>query len=140
MNSPLQLQIYREFRAGENFFARMGALLQRPQPSPALEVYYLCLALGFTGAHGPQNARSYLDAARARMPHGKLVAPLSPHALPTDHYSLTQARRPLALALAIGCALVVLLGLALLGWSLRSTIASTAAELASRVEGWSAEG
>jgi type VI secretion system protein ImpK len=131
MSSPLQLQIYREFRAGENFFARLAALLQRPQASASLEIFYLCLALGFIGAHSEQQARSFLDAARARLPRGRLAAALSPHALPKDHYSLTRPRRPLALALALGCAVVVALGLTLLWWSLGLTIQKAGAELAS---------
>jgi len=52
MNNPLQLQLYREYAAGENFFARMAALLKSERPSAALEVYYLCIALGFMGARG----------------------------------------------------------------------------------------
>jgi type VI secretion system protein ImpK len=62
MKNPLQLQLYREYAAGENFFARMRALLHRNAPSAALEVYYLCLALGFIGAlpgaGGAQTGRS----------------------------------------------------------------------------------
>src|SRR5580658_4425486 len=49
MKNPLQLQLYREYAAGENFFARMAALLKSARPSAALEVYYLCIALGFMG-------------------------------------------------------------------------------------------
>jgi type IV/VI secretion system ImpK/VasF family protein len=129
MSSPLQLQIYREFRAGENFFARMGELLQRAPTSAALEIYYLCLALGFIGAHGPENARSFLEAYRTRAPRGSASGPLSPHALPGDHYSLVRPRRPFALAIAAGCAAAVALGLGLLWWSLGGTIATTASEL-----------
>jgi type VI secretion system protein ImpK len=129
MNNPLQLQLYREFRAGENFFARMGAILQRTPAPPSLEIYYLCLALGFTGAHGAQNARSFLEAAAARIPRSK--AALSPHAVPTDHYTVIQPRRPLALLLALGCVLAVALGLTLLWWSLGSAVDGTASELAS---------
>lgn len=133
MNSPLQLLIYREFRAGEHFYARMGALLQQAQQAPtstALEVYYLCLALGFTGAHGMQEARSYQDAARGRIASGVPGSSLSPHAVPNDHYALTRTRRPFALAVAAGCVVIVGLGLALLSWSLGSAIASAGAGLA----------
>jgi type VI secretion system protein ImpK len=131
MNNPLQLQIYREFRAGENFFARMGNLLQRAPTSAALEIYYLCLALGFEGAIGAQNARGYLEAYAARAQRPKAGAPLSPNAIPGDHYTLTRPRRPFALAVAIGCAVAVATGLGLLWWSLESTVASTAAEISS---------
>jgi len=122
MNSPLQMQLYREYTAGENFFVRMGALLQRPQGSVALEIYYLCLALGFTGASASSaHAQSYLDAVRTRTPKANPDA-LSPHAIPPDHYVFTTPRRPLVLGLVLTCALVVALGLGLLGWSMGSTL------------------
>jgi type VI secretion system protein ImpK len=129
MNSPLQLLIYREFRAGEHFYTRMGALLQQTAKSTALEVYYLCLALGFTGAQGMQEARSYQDAARGRIASGVPGSSLSPHAVPNDHFELTRTRRPFALAVAAGCIVIVGLGLALLSWSLGSAIASAGADL-----------
>ena len=87
MASPLQLLLYREYTAGENFFARMRALLNRGSPSGALEVYYLCLALGFSGASpgagGMQAARSYQEAARELLTRSVRGAPLSPNAIPT---------------------------------------------------------
>jgi type VI secretion system protein ImpK len=68
MSQPLQMQLYREYRAGENFFVRMRALLQRGGASMALEVYYLCLVLGFRGAYGVSGEAGaltgYSDAAR----------------------------------------------------------------------------
>jgi type VI secretion system protein ImpK len=131
MRSPLQLQIYGEVRAGEHFFARASALVQRTPAPAALEIYYLCLALGFTGTHD-QNARSYLNDLRARVQRGTPGAPLSPHAVPGDHYSMTRPRRSLALALTVGCAVVLAFGLTLLWWSLGSTIERTAGELAAR--------
>jgi type IV/VI secretion system ImpK/VasF family protein len=134
MNNPLQLQLYREYTAGENFFARMRALMHRPEGSMALEIHYLCLALGFTGAASSgglvQNAQSYLEAAGARMPRGNLSAPISPHAIPTDQYAFTTPRRPLVLSLSLSCAFVVLMGLGLLAWSLDTTLARTDRDLA----------
>ncbi len=136
MRNPLQLRLYREFTAGENFFARARALLNRPQTAMALEVYYLCLALGFTGAaasgsSGAQNAQSYRDAIRARLPRADPRAPIGPHALPADLHSFAAPRRPLGLALSLACAFVVALGLGLLGWSLDSALERTDRDLAS---------
>jgi type VI secretion system protein ImpK len=125
MSNPLQLQLFGEWAAGENFFARMRAILHRGEAASALEVYYLCLALGFTGAlpaSGAQNLQSYLDAARARLPRANPAAPISPRAVPSDHPTSTRPRRPLILSLALGCAMVVLLGLGVLGWSLDATL------------------
>jgi len=71
MNQPLQLGLYRENNAGENFFARMRALLNQGGRQAALQVYYLCLALGFRGAYGmSSNAgalASFTDAAQQQV-------------------------------------------------------------------------
>jgi type VI secretion system protein ImpK len=131
MNNPLQLQLYREYTAGENFFGRMGALLQSPQGSVALEVYYLCLALGFTGAAVTgRNPQSYLETVRARFRSVDPTAAISAHAVPTDNYAFTAPRRPMVLTLALSCAFVVVLGLGLLEWSIATTVRRTERDLA----------
>jgi type IV/VI secretion system ImpK/VasF family protein len=135
MNNPLQLQLYREYTAGENFFVRMRVLLQHPQGVVPLEVYYLCLALGFTGAAaGADNAQSYLEAARARLGGTGPGTAISVRAIPTDHYSYSTPRRPIVLAFAISCALVVLLGLGLLQWSTSATLQRTERTLSVEAE------
>jgi type VI secretion system protein ImpK len=55
---PLQLQYFGEHLAGLKFFDRLDELLRIPQTSPhanavaeAVEVYYLCLLLGFKGRY-----------------------------------------------------------------------------------------
>jgi type VI secretion system protein ImpK len=128
MSQPLQLQHYGEYTAGENFFRRMGMLLQRGDSARALETYYLCLALGFTGAlpaEGAHTPQSYLQAARPRLPTAEEGAAISPHAIPRDHPSFISPRRPLVLGLILGCAFVAVLGLSLLRWSLSNTIDRT---------------
>jgi type VI secretion system protein ImpK len=130
MNNPLQLQLYREFAAGENFFAYMNALLQYPKTPASLEVYYLCLTLGFTGALPIASSRSYVEAARARMSILDQGTAISPRALPPDHHTMTNPRRPILWALALSCLLVVVLGLMLLGWSLSRTLQATQHDLA----------
>jgi type VI secretion system protein ImpK len=126
MASPLQLLLYREYTAGENFFARMRALLNRGSPSGALEVYYLCLALGFSGASpgagGMQAARSYQEAARELLTRSVRGAPLSPNAIPTDIRGSRSSGRSLAWPLVFGCAAVGLIGLGALSWSLHRTL------------------
>jgi type VI secretion system protein ImpK len=68
MKQPLQLTFYREYTAGENFFARLRALLQAGGRPHAVEAYFLCLAMGFRGASGAHGERSspayYADTAR----------------------------------------------------------------------------
>jgi type VI secretion system protein ImpK len=126
MSNPLQLQLYREFTAGENFFARMRALLNRGVSSGALEVYYLCLALGFTGAMpgagGAQAARSYLDAARGPLTQSSRSVPMSPHGIPTDSYMMRPRVRSLVWPLILASAAVALVGLCALAWSLHKTL------------------
>ena len=126
MSNPLQLQLYREYTAGENFFARMRVLLNRGTPSPALEVYYMCLALGFSGAMpgaaGVQAARSYQEAARELLTRAVRGSPLSPNAIPTDMRRSHSRSRSLAWPLVFACAAVGLIGLAALSWSLHRTL------------------
>jgi type VI secretion system protein ImpK len=50
---PLQLEHFREHLAGVKFFERLDALLEHPETESAdvVEVYYLCLLLGFKGKY-----------------------------------------------------------------------------------------
>jgi type VI secretion system protein ImpK len=130
-NRPLQLQLYDTFSAGESFFTRMRALLESDRESQALEVYYLCLALGFVGAPGAEQQPQLLaESARKRLARVEAGGYLSPHAVPSDHYSAIKPRRPMVLALVLGCALVVVLGVGFLRWSLDTRIEKTERDLA----------
>lgn len=51
---PLQLQLYRTNRAGNEFYDHLAAL--RPDQNQAREVYVLCLALGFEGQYAGHDA------------------------------------------------------------------------------------
>lgn len=49
---PLQLEYFREHLAGVEFFARLEELLKNVEAEAnVVEVYYLCLLLGFKGKH-----------------------------------------------------------------------------------------
>jgi type VI secretion system protein ImpK len=49
---PLQLEYFREALAGTKFFERLDALLKRAETeADVVEVYYLCLLLGFKGKY-----------------------------------------------------------------------------------------
>lgn len=119
MGQPLQLMLYGEYTAGENFFHRMGVLLQQGSASPALEIYYLCLALGFRGAYGvsgDHNAlASYQEAARQRVlaawPPG---TKLGPRAEPVDRVGAKRSSNAPLIAVIVGSllvAVVVVVGL-----------------------------
>jgi type VI secretion system protein ImpK len=51
-DNPLQLQLFETYLAGEGFFEKLEALRTRGESAAeVLEVYYLCLALGFEGKY-----------------------------------------------------------------------------------------
>jgi type VI secretion system protein ImpK len=127
MSQPLQLLLYRENTAGENFFVRMRALLQDGRRPAALEAYYLCLALGFRGAYeragdigpiatflesGREQLGKRLPAASTLSPNGRL-----PDRAPAEKFS----KSPLLLLLG-GCALVTIVVLVALSLSMRSAV------------------
>jgi type VI secretion system protein ImpK len=122
MGHPLQLELYNEFTAGENFFNRMRTLLQQGGCSPALEIYYLCLMLGFRGAYGisgdHRSLASFHDAARQRVVTAWPVGPkLGPRAEPPDRLSARRAKNWPLIAVVIGSlvlALLVVVGLELM--------------------------
>lgn len=135
MNQPLQLVLYREYTAGENFFARMRALLQRGSPSPALEIYYLCLALGFRGQYGVRGdlttLKSFSESARQQLT-GVLPAPekIGPHARPKERARAVRTNHWLIYALMAGCAVLAIAVLGGLSWSLGSAVSSARTQMA----------
>jgi type VI secretion system protein ImpK len=113
-SNPLQLQFFREFTAGENFFARMTALMKRGDPAYALEVYYLCLALGFGGAStrgGQNSSQAYLDSARPRVLAGRAPDRIAPNAIPPERHRAHPRPFPIIGATVLVCALMGVLGL-----------------------------
>lgn len=56
---PLQLKFYQTTNAGEIFFDKLNAL--GPHQNDVREVYYLCLAMGFTGRFIKEEDRFLLD-------------------------------------------------------------------------------
>jgi type VI secretion system protein ImpK len=56
---PLQMKLYNRFDAGEEFFRRLNSLkINSTQHRDSLEVYYLCLGLGFKGKFAMDQQRS----------------------------------------------------------------------------------
>lgn len=81
----LQEELFSLNTAGNEFFSRLEQLRQRPQMyAEVLEVYYLCMALGFKGKYQLQDADrlrtliedTYHDLQRAgRTPNDEWIAP-----------------------------------------------------------------
>ncbi len=106
---PLQLELYDRNDAGEEFFTRLdtlrGAVSER---ADVLEVYYLCLALGFRGRyeflppgeHRDLVAGVYGDLARSPQ---LTPGPLAPHAEPAGRVAATVRHRVPAWAVLAAC-------------------------------------
>lgn len=123
MKQPLQLLRYRENVAGENFFRRLRALLQAPRRLPAIQVYALCLALGFRGVY-QRGADAATLSKFQRAALRRLLAVLPPADVPSPHLERQQRRElrraALPWPLALGAVLLVAaLVLAACSWSVQ---------------------
>jgi type VI secretion system protein ImpK len=122
-NNPLQLELYQENSAGEGFYARLHALLVRAETAAALEIYYLCLALGFTGAsRGGADAEQQMKAVAKRLPSLPLSEPIGPNALAKDHRPLQVLPRTLFGFVAILAVVALLVSEGLMVVSMYSAI------------------
>src|SRR5580698_7150942 len=115
---PLQAELFGHQLAGEMFFQELQKALNRPdshETADLLEVYYLCLLLGFKGRYAAGgDLRSIMSAVqeKIRRVRGPLTA-LSPRgAIPADAVRLVQAD-PWVRRLAIATVVTSLLALAL---------------------------
>ncbi|HXD33108.1 MAG TPA: type IVB secretion system protein IcmH/DotU [Pyrinomonadaceae bacterium] len=86
---PLQLQYFDEHLAGDTYFTRLEALLRHVEAeADVVEVYYLCLLLGFKGRYVVEKAQ-LAEIIRNTANHLRRVGrlsenELSPHWLATD--------------------------------------------------------
>lgn len=125
-SNPLQAVLFNESRAGANFFHRLQAVRQRE--GEALEVYYLCLVLGFMGEYrftAPEQLHELIQQLRREL--GAAAKKLSPHGLRPDETVLGGKSLPL-IPIAAVCLLLAVCTIAafylLLSWN-----ASEAVEL-----------
>jgi type VI secretion system protein ImpK len=125
MARPLQLELYRENTAGENFFVRLRALLRSGDRPVAVEVYYLCLVLGFQGAYRdggePQAVEKFTRAAHDQL---RKVLPdpskVSPHAKPKGSTRSVKTGWGPLIVIAASSAFLVVIVLLGLGFSVSS--------------------
>jgi len=114
---PVQAQLYGHQLAGEYFFNELQKTLNRndsPETADLLEVYYLCLLLGFKGRYAAGgDLRSVMAAVQEKIRRIRgLSTILSPRgALPADAVRLAQSD-PWLKRMMVGVA--VILGLAIL--------------------------
>lgn len=85
VTNPIQLELFGDNLAGEGFFRRLEKLMEEPEKmKDVLEIYYLCLSLGFEGKYKLGNASErnvVIDSlARLLLKAGRhSVSSLSPH-------------------------------------------------------------
>ncbi|MEM1043044.1 MAG: type IVB secretion system protein IcmH/DotU [Bacteroidota bacterium] len=88
LSNPLQLELYDRFDAGETFFDRLDGMRANPGlHAEVLEVYYLCMALGFKGKyqlHGQEELRMLVEEVQSEVERQPGMAPgqLAPHGQP----------------------------------------------------------
>lgn len=71
-DNPLQLQMFETYLAGEGFFEKLETLRTRGEPAvDVLEIYYLCLALGFEGKYGIEGTERL--SSLAKLLHDELI-------------------------------------------------------------------
>lgn len=120
VKQPLQIQYFAENIAGEVFFQHLDQIRKARDAAQALEVYYLCLALGFEGRYRlgstPELAVLLEEVRREVLPQrGRRTSPsLSPHGERPDTAPAQKRRLPgfATVALAVVGVLVLLFGLA----------------------------
>ena len=88
MGQPLQLLYFNENTAGEGFFQRMSALQNQPQRAHVLEIFYLCLCLGFQGQYavrGGEGVGVIIDQVASQLSAASGSGEsISPHGEPRD--------------------------------------------------------
>lgn len=90
LSEPLQIMLFDTFNAGEEFFTHLNTLRQRSSGNKdILEIYYLCLALGFKGKYqlqSPENLRRVIDDLNLEL-HPEMystIDAISPNAKPRE--------------------------------------------------------
>ena len=98
MSRPLQLEFFGNNRAGEEFFERLGKLRTGgEQKLAALEVYYICLQLGFEGIYkvkGIEQLKALIVDVRAQIEDikGTPSSQLSDNGVPTEGFAMKVGR------------------------------------------------
>ena len=114
MAAPLQMTFFGNNRAGEEFFERLAQLqLAGPKQLPVLEIYYVCLQLGFEGAYklkGQEPLRALMVDLRGHLEElqGMPEIALSPDGAPVSGRMATVGERlPHWVVLSVSLALVM---------------------------------
>lgn len=115
LSRPLQLQRYQRYDAGEYFYERLATLRKAPaERAQALEVYYLCMTLGFKGQymlHEQEKLRILIEETQrdlAGLPAMEAER-LAPHGRPRDQRASAARGKVPTWAIFIGAVAIGLL-------------------------------
>lgn len=129
-SQPLQLEYFGTHLAGEEFFTRLDKLTKEETARPEIiEVYYLCLTLGFEGKYrvlGRDRLRTLITDVHARLAqmHESSAQGLSPNwKRPAETLGALGGRFP-SWAPAAFCVVIVVLIIVLLNFVLSRDISS----------------
>lgn len=138
ISKPLQLELYNQYDAGETFFTRLDQLRQQPKANAeAMEVYYLCLTLGFKGKyhlHEQERLREIIETTYEELQRVPGMKPktLSPHGAPRGQVA-TEVRSKLpAWVIAAAAVLIGLLVYMGMWFYIADTAEDTAASIRSQ--------
>lgn len=97
--NPLQLEYFGEHLAGNKFFEKLAAMIKQVDvTADAVEIYYVCMLLGFKGRYAVYEKERLLqimqETANALVKAGKIrPVELSPHWLANDQPEPPQPRK-----------------------------------------------
>jgi len=95
---PLQLIRFNENTAGENFFRRLSMLEGQPHRVHVMQIYFLCMAVGFRGRYavtGGDGLAPIYDRVGARIAQASGPDSISPHGEPREARSIFKFEAPL---------------------------------------------
>lgn len=110
-DEPLQLRFFNTYVAGGGFFDKLDAIRAQDKPNPDLvELYHLCLTLGFRGKYGvegPERLQALVKVLDGELERLRPVPgqDISPRWMPSEERARSGSRVPRALV--AGCAAVI---------------------------------
>jgi type VI secretion system protein ImpK len=130
MARPLQLAYYGENTAGEGFFTKMDQISRQPDRTNVLEIYFLCLSLGFQGIYAVRNDYDALGAMVERaasllgrtLPNAEVI---SPHGQPAQRRNGGARGDGPLLAIGIACLVLAIGAFVVLKFVLSSDVSAT---------------
>lgn len=129
----LQLTLFNENVAGENFFQRLAVIMGDPARAEVLRVYYLCLLLGFQGKYRVRGGEVELASTTERVAAALRMSGVSTTLSPDGDRPKEKSRSRRGALPVVGVSVgAVALSFVLYG-VLRFSLSSSTTELTSRI-------